>query len=189
MEDEDEHGHDHAHDHQVNEHFWLSVALYRVQVQNIAEQLAAADGEHASAYLANAARYDKELAALEADLHAELDRYSGRKIITFHDAFPYFARDYNFEVVATITNDPNTEISPQHIKRLVDIIKATPDIILFTEKEYPSPVAEVLERETGVKSYMIDSAVSGNNALNSYIEAMRSNGKIVSEAMAAGTAQ
>ena len=95
----DDHGHDHGHDHgdeddkanakAVDPHAWQDVGNVRRYVANIADALTKADPEGATAYRANAERYDGELKALDTEIRAAFAALPAarRKVVSSHDAF------------------------------------------------------------------------------------------------------
>ncbi|MCL2520101.1 MAG: metal ABC transporter substrate-binding protein [Spirochaetaceae bacterium] len=185
-DDEDDDHDDHADELWLNEHFWLSVPLARLQVRNITEQLLRLDSANAEIYLANAVRYDAVLEHLHLILSDTFAPFYGRRIMTFHDAFPYFARDYGFEIIDTISHEADSEISPGRIIELVNLLKDNPDIVLFAERFYPSAAAQLIAREAGRELFELDSAISGgNDPINSYVAAMLFNRDVIARAMAA----
>ena len=184
-EDEHDHGHgDHDHDHGVyNAHGWLDPALAMRQVQNIADGLAAADSEHAEAYQQNAAAYKARLQALDAELSAQLAPLAGSAIVTFHEAFTYFADAYGLVVAGVIANDAGEEPSTRQIAQTCDLVKQRQVKALFVEPQYPTKSAETIARETGAQVFTLDPVVSGDGSPESYENAMRENARVLTEAL------
>lgn len=182
---EDGHDHDgHDHDHGVyNAHVWLDPALAIRQVQNIADGLAAADSEHAEAYQQNAAAYKKRLQALDAELSAQLAPLAGSAIVTFHEAFTYFADAYGLVVAGVIANDAGEEPSTRQIAATCDLVKQYRVKALFVEPQYPTKSAETIARETGAQVFTLDPVVSGDGSPESYENAMRENARVLTEAL------
>ena len=180
---EDDHdGHDH--DHGVyNAHVWLDPALAMRQVQNIADGLAAVDSENAEAYQRNAAAYKARLQALHAELSAQLAPLAGSAIVTFHEAFTYFADAYGLVVAGVIANDAGEEPSTRQIAATCDLVKQRQVKALFVEPQYPTKSAETIARETGARVYTLDPVVSGDGSLESYENAMRENARVLTEAL------
>ena len=87
--------------------------LWRYYLPAIVAKLGAIDPAGAAAYQANADAYSAELTALDAELAKEVDTIptENRKLVTFHDAFPYFARHYGFELIGVILANPGQEPS------------------------------------------------------------------------------
>ena len=182
---EDGHDHDgHDHDHGVyNAHVWLDPALAIRQVQNIADGLAAADSEHAEAYQQNAAAYKARLQALDAELSAQLAPLAGSAIVTFHEAFTYFADAYGLVVAGVIANDAGEEPSTRQIAATCDLVKQYQVKALFVEPQYPTKSAETIARETGAQVFTLDPVVSGDGSPESYENAMRENARVLTEAL------
>ncbi|MCI6268541.1 MAG: metal ABC transporter substrate-binding protein [Clostridiales bacterium] len=180
---EDDHdGHDH--DHGVyNAHVWLDPALAMRQVQNIADGLAAVDSENAEAYQQNAAAYKARLQALHAELSAQLAPLAGSAIVTFHEAFTYFADAYGLVVAGVIANDAGEEPSTRQIAATCDLVKQYQVKALFVEPQYPTKSAETIARETGAKVFTLDPVVSGDGSPESYENAMRENARVLTEAL------
>ena len=180
---EDDHdGHDH--DHGVyNAHVWLDPALAMRQVQNIADGLAAVNSENAEAYQRNAAAYKARLQALHAELSAQLAPLAGSAIVTFHEAFTYFADAYGLVVAGVIANDAGEEPSTRQIAATCDLVKQYQVKALFVEPQYPTKSAETIARETGTKVFTLDPVVSGDGSPESYENAMRENARVLTEAL------
>uniref|UniRef100_UPI0028DBBED7 metal ABC transporter solute-binding protein, Zn/Mn family n=1 Tax=uncultured Selenomonas sp. TaxID=159275 RepID=UPI0028DBBED7 len=159
-------------------HVWLSVNDAIAQVKNIAEQLKAADPKHADAYEKNAAAYIKKLEALKTEMHAALDTVPNKDIVTFHEAFPYFAKEFGLNIISVVEREPGTEPTPAELQETIEQVKALPVKVLFTEPQYSPSAAETIARETGAKIYTLDPIVTGEaneQALNAYIDTMKKN--------------
>ena len=184
---EDDHGHDHGdHDHAheaLNAHVWLDPSLAIRQVQNIADGLAAADGEHAEAYQANAAAYIARIETLRDELAQQLAPLGGSEIVTFHEAFTYFAKAYGLHVAAVIAGDSGEEPSTRQIAKLCDLVDSLAVKALFIEPQYPAKTAETIARETGAKLYTLDPVVMGDGSADSYENLMRENARVLQEAL------
>lgn len=169
-----------------NPHVWVSISNAILQVNNIAEQLAAADPQHAAQYQKNAEDYVKKLTDLRTDMHQSLDRIPNKNIITFHEAFPYFAKEFNLNIVAVIEREPGTEPSPRELEETIAKIKAANIKALFAEPQYPSKAAQTIAKETGARVYSLDPSVTGEanpDAYDDYLETMKKNAKILQEAL------
>jgi manganese/iron transport system substrate-binding protein len=146
---------------ELDPHIWQSPANAQVMVRNIATALAAADNAHASAYAANAARYDSELSALDARVREELSTLTNRKVVTNHDAFGYYFDRYGLDFVGSIipSFDSQAELSASDVRELVDEIRAQHVTAVFSEASLPPKTADAIGREAGVE------VVAGPDAL------------------------
>ena len=175
------------HDHEgevMNAHVWLDPSLAMVQVRNIAEGLANADPEHAEAYRSNAEAYILKLEQLKADIAEQLAPYAGREIITFHEAFTYFADAFGLYVAGVIATEPGEEPSTRDIADTCDLVNTLGIRTLFVEPQYPQKAAQTIARETGASIYTLDPCVSGDESKESYENIMRENAKVLTEAFA-----
>ncbi len=182
--DHDDHD-DHDHEGEVmNAHVWLDPSLAMVQVRNIAEGLANADSDHADAYRSNAEAYILKLEQLKAEIAEQLAPYAGREIITFHEAFTYFAEAFGLHVAGVIATEPGEEPSTRDIADTCDLVNRLGIRTLFVEPQYPQKAAQTIARETGASIYTLDPCVSGDGSMESYENIMRENARVLTEAFA-----
>jgi ABC-type Zn uptake system ZnuABC Zn-binding protein ZnuA len=137
-----------------NPHFWLDPQYGMIYVERIRDGLSVADPEHAAAYRANADTYLAELRALDSRLleQANTVPIDKRKLITNHDAFPYFAQRYGFEVIGTILPSADTGLSAGQVKQLIDLIKAQNVQAIFAESQFKPEITQQLAKDAGVKT-------------------------------------
>jgi len=169
-----------------NPHVWLSVTDAITQVRNIADQLKEADPAHAAAYEKNAAAYIEKLTSLKSEMHAALDTVPHKDIVTFHEAFPYFAKEFNLNIIGVVEREPGTEPTPTELQETIEQVNALPTKVLFTEPQYSPAAAETIARETGAKIYTLDPVVTGEAtpaAKNAYIDTMKKNMQVLKEAL------
>jgi zinc transport system substrate-binding protein len=158
-----------------NPHVWVSISNAMQQVQNLCDAMVSFDQENAELYRRNTGAYIGKLRALADQMHAELARYTGKKIITFHEAFPYFAREFGFEIAAVIEREPGSAPSAKELAATIALIKGSGIRVLFAEPQYSARAAETIARQTGAMIYELDPAVTGPDAADAYETVMRRN--------------
>lgn len=158
LEEDHEHGAEGEHDHEHGEydpHIWQSVANARQMVKNIQAALVAADPANRATYDSNAQAYLAELDALDAFIKEQVNTLppERRKLVTSHDTFGYFARDYGFEIVATALPAAAEAVEPsaQEFARLVEEIRAAGVPAIFAENTINPGLMERLANEAGVR--------------------------------------
>jgi zinc transport system substrate-binding protein len=170
-----------------NPHVWVSVEGASRQVDTIAEALARTAPEKADAFRANAATYKAALAALDERMKSSLAPYAGTPIVTFHEAFPYFARDYKLDLVGVIAREPGTEPSARELADTIALVRERKVKALFAEPQFPDKSAQVISRETGVKVHELDPVVTGpsepSEARGAFLRAMGKNLGVLQEAL------
>jgi ABC-type Zn uptake system ZnuABC Zn-binding protein ZnuA len=135
----------------VNPHLWLNVAYARKYVTKLTTALKAADPADAAAYDAGAATYDRRLADLDAWAKDQIAAIpaEARRIVSFHEAFPYLADAYGLEIVGVAVEAPGQEPSAGEIAALVDAIRAASVKAIFSEAQFPPDLVEQIAAETG----------------------------------------
>lgn len=167
-----------------NAHVWVSISGAIKEVSNIADGLVALDAANADAYKKNAEAYIKLLEAQREKMHKELEVFKKKDIVTFHEAFPYFAKEFGLNIVSVVEREPGTEPSAGELAELIDTIKRTNCKVLFAEPQYSQKAAESIAKQTGAKVYLLDPVVTGEKdaPADSYIKAMDENLKVLVEA-------
>jgi zinc transport system substrate-binding protein len=153
--EEDDHGHG-----SYNPHVWVSVQGMKEQVNNIAGGLSRLDPGNAALYAANAAAYIEKLSALDSEMRTTLAPYAGTPILTFHEAFAYFAADFDLRVVATLQHESGDAPSARRLAEVITVIRAEGVQSLFAEPQYEDASVEIIARETGLPIYLLDPVVS-----------------------------
>lgn len=166
-----------------NPHLWVSISNAIQQVKNIGLQLATLDPDHATQYSANTTAYADKLEALRVKMHQALDGAKKRDIITFHEAFPYFAREFNLNIVAVIEREPGSEPSAAELADTIETVNKSKIMALFAEPQYPEKAAETIAHETGAKVFILDPAVTGPMEPDAYLKTMEANMKTLEEAL------
>jgi ABC-type Zn uptake system ZnuABC Zn-binding protein ZnuA len=140
-------------DGEENPHFWLDPSLVRqYYLPKIAAKLAELDPAGKATYDANAAAYGSQLDALDTELKAKVEQIpaANRKLVTFHDAFPYFARHFGFELIGVILQNVGQEPTAAELAALVDKVKAAGVTAVFSEAQFSPKLSETLAREAGI---------------------------------------
>lgn len=163
----------------INAHIWLDASNAMLQVKNISSGLQRAFPQYAQKIAENESSYAERLQALDSEIKQTLSDCRGAKLISFHEAYEYFARAYSLEVLASIEADDGSEPSPRELSRLIKIINENDAKALFTEPAYQGASAQILERETGAKIYILNPITSGEDTLSAYEDIMRQNASVI----------
>lgn len=136
----------------LNPHLWLDVAIAQRYVARIAEALAAADPPGAAGYAERAAAYDARLADLDASVRSRFGAVpaANRRIVSFHDAFPYFAAAYGLEIVGVVVEAPGQDPSAGEVAALIEAIRASGARAILAEAQFNDRLARQIADETGV---------------------------------------
>ena len=168
---------------EANPHIWVSITNYIKQVSNIAEGLEKADPENAALYQKNAQEYMAKLSVLRDKMHEELSGITNRDIITFHEAFPYFAEEFGLHIARVVNREPDSQPSARELAETIRLIRGSGVKAVFAEPQYPKSAANIVADESGAAMYSLDPAVTGENSKNAYLDAMENNLKVLKQAL------
>lgn len=172
-----------------NPHVWVSISLMIRQVGALAAGLARFDPAHADQYAANAAAYTGKLEQLRTQLHARLDALPARNMITFHEAFPYFAQEFNLQIAGVVEREPDSQPSAAELAETIELIRRLKVRAIFVEPQYAKKTADTIARETGATIYTLDPAASGPlHDKDAYLRIMQANGDTLVTALGAAGA-
>lgn len=170
-----------------NPHIWVSPLGAIYQTEKIAQALAKADSKNADLYMTNSQKYTEKLASLYKTMQTELKDYEGIPIITFHEAFPYFAKDFNLDLIGTIENEHGQEPSAKELANIINQIfsmqKENKTPVLFSEEDSHSSAAQIISSETGLPIFYLDPATTGPLSTDAYILTMQKNTETLKKAL------
>jgi manganese/iron transport system substrate-binding protein len=160
-----------------NPHYWFDVKYAKAYVERIRDALGAADPAHTAGYQSRAATYLGDLDRLDAEIRTKVGQIppSRRKLVTSHDAFPYYAAAYGLSVVGFTQPEEGKEPSPAELADLVELVKKEQVPAIFSEAQVSPRLAETLAREAGVKTIVADLPTDsvGEPPADSYVGMMR----------------
>ena len=135
----------------VNPHLWMNAAYASLYAGRIAEALTTADPAGASAYAAGLAAYRARLAELDTYAKTQIGSIpeDRRTVVSFHDAFPYFAAAYGLRIDGTIVDAPGQDPSAGAIASLVEAVRANHVSAIFAEAQFSDELARTIAAETG----------------------------------------
>ena len=171
---------------EVNAHIWLSAGNAGIMAENLARAMVGQFPDYQERILANLEDLTVRLSVLDQELKEGLSGLSGRGIITFHEAFPYFAQAYGINVLAVVNREPGEALTPAQLARLAKEIIALGLPPLFVEPQYVDLSARTLAAETGAAVYTLDPVVTGPEKdvpLDYYETVMRQNMHTLQQAL------
>jgi ABC-type Zn uptake system ZnuABC Zn-binding protein ZnuA len=160
-----------------NPHLWMDVANAKVYVEKIRDGLSKVDSGNARYYGDRATSYLGQLNELDKWIRTEVETIpkAHRKLVTFHDAFPYFAKRYGFTLVGVVVSSPGKEPSARESAALIRRIKRERVPAIFAEDQFSPKLMEVLAKDAGVRviTSLYDDSLSSGPEANTYISMMK----------------
>jgi zinc transport system substrate-binding protein len=165
----------HSHHHGPNPHIWLDPSLAAHGVTNILRAFQSADPVNSEAYAENAQRYIERLHALDAELIKALEPVKQTPMVTYHNAFPYFARHYGLNIVGVIEEVAEVSPSARYLEELMRVLREKEVKVIFTEPQYSARLARQIARDLNIELAELDTLEAGPLTPEAYEEGMRHN--------------
>ena len=177
---------DHSHDHgkdDANPHVWLDPVFAQHCVSNIVQALCQADPTHAEGYNRRGSTYLQELDQLDTQIRSSLKGLTNRKIVTFHDAFPYFCRRYDLELVGVVEEVPSVDPSPKYLAQLSQAIRKQQVRMIFSEPQFHPRLIQRLASDLSIGVAELDVLETGSASRTFYIDGLRRNLRTLESAL------
>jgi ABC-type Zn uptake system ZnuABC Zn-binding protein ZnuA len=136
-----------------NPHVWTNPFLILGYLNVIRDAVVALDPANTETFDANYIKLSRIAMDLDEAIKTATETIApaDRKLLTYHDAYAYFADRYGYEVVGAIQPQSFEEPSPKEIANLIDQVKKEGVIAVFGSEVFPSPVLEQIGKEAGVR--------------------------------------
>ena len=176
-----------------NPHLWVNPKYAEAYAKLAAQQLTKLDPEGKNYYAKNLKNYLQRLNALDKVTREVVATIppQNRKLLTYHDSWAYWAREYGFDVIGAIQPSDFREPSAKDVARLIDQIRKLGVPAIFGSEVYPSTVEEQIAREAKVKTANTAddelpgegsaNAMENTNPQHTYIGMMANNLRIIAE--------
>jgi len=174
-----------------NPHLWVNPKYAEAYAKLAAEQLTTLDPAGKDYYATNLKNYLQRLDALDKATRKIVASIpaKNRKLLTYHDSWAYWAREYGFQVIGAIQPSDFKEPSAKDVSKLIDQIRQTGVPAIFGSEVYPSKVEEQIAREAKVKTANTAddelpgkgsaNAIENTNPEHTYIGMMANNMRII----------
>jgi ABC-type Zn uptake system ZnuABC Zn-binding protein ZnuA len=136
-----------------NPHLWTNPLMAKQYAQVVHDVLVRRDPANATTYDTNFAAFSAKVDALDAAMVTATATIpeSQRKLVTYHDAYAYFAKQYGYTVVGALQPSSFNEPTPKEIGDLINQVKTENVKAIFGSEVFPSPILEQIGAETNVR--------------------------------------
>lgn len=166
-------------DEEVNSHIWLSISNYINEVIKITDSLIKMDSKNAKIYQKNCENYVSKLSALK--MKFDNLNLKNKRVINLNESLEYMFKENDIDSVLIETDHEQAAISANKIRNIIELMQNEKINEIYIDKNDSRKLADVLQNETNAKIYVLDSAMSGDSSLNSYINIMNQNYEILKE--------
>jgi ABC-type Zn uptake system ZnuABC Zn-binding protein ZnuA len=136
-----------------NPHLWTD-PLYAIKYAAlIRDELSKKDPTNAAYYSANYDAFAAQATALADAVRADQVTVpnGGLKLLTYHDAYAYFAKNFGWQVIGALQPSSFDDPSPAELASLIDQVKAQNVPVIFGSEVFPSKVLEEIGKATGAR--------------------------------------
>lgn len=136
-----------------NPHLWTDPSYAIKYAGVIRDELSKLDPENATYYADNFAKFEQQATELSDALTADQQSVpaGNLKLLTYHDAYAYFAKNYGWTVIGAIQPNDFADPAPSEVARLIEQVKAENVTTIFGSEVFPSAVLEEVGRATGAR--------------------------------------
>lgn len=166
-------------DEEVNSHIWLSISNYINEVIKITNSLMEMNSKNAKIYQKNCENYVNKLYILKKKF--DNLNLKNKKIINLNESLEYMFKENDIDSVLIETDHEQSTISANKIRNIIKLMQNDKINEIYIDKNDSRKLADVLQNETNAKIYVLDSAMSGDGSLDSYINIMNQNYEILKE--------
>jgi ABC-type Zn uptake system ZnuABC Zn-binding protein ZnuA len=153
-----------------NPHYWLDPDNGRRIARGIAQKLGELDPPDNSYFQQRFQDFDKRLTAAEQKWDAEMAAYHGRKLVTYHNSFPNFAKHFHLNVVGYVEPRPGIPPTPSHTIELIGLMKRENCKLVLVEPYFDLKTPNSIGAATGAKVVVYLPSVGGEKQVTSYFE-------------------
>ncbi len=139
-------------------HVWFNIQFFKQFAQIVTDELSKADTENAEIYDENNKKYQSKLDNLETEVKSIINTLPEEKriLVTAHDAFNYFGKAYDFEVVGLQGISTATEAGVRDVQKLSDFIIENGVKAIFVESSVPRRTIEALQAAVLSKKHGVE---------------------------------
>jgi ABC-type Zn uptake system ZnuABC Zn-binding protein ZnuA len=140
-------------DGKPNPHLWTDPTWAIRYAEVVRDTLSETDPDNATYYAENFTAFATQATALSDALRADQETIpeGQRELLTYHDAYAYFAKTYGWTVIGAIQPENFEDPTPREVADLIDQIKAEQVPVIFGSEVFPSSVLEEVGRATGAR--------------------------------------
>jgi len=153
-----------------NPHYWLDPDNGRRIARGIAGKLGDLDPSNTAYYQQRFEDFDKRLSAAEQKWDAEMQPYHGRKVVTYHNSFPNFAKHFHINVIGYVEPRPGIPPTPSHTIELIGLMKRENCKVILVEPYFDLKTPQAIARDTGGTVVQYLPSVGGEKQVTNYFE-------------------
>lgn len=169
-------------DEAYDPHYWLRPQNGIIIAGNIYRALAATDPSNEDYYRSNFENFVRAVEVVDQELRNRFSNLSKRELIVFHNAWQYFAEEYDLRIVAVFQPSAGKEPTPAHLRNIFEMVAKRGIKVIFIEPQFSPDLLRPIANDLGLRVFVLD-PLGGLAESDSYLNLLRYNSRIISEAL------
>ena len=165
-----------------NPHYWLDPENGKLIARMITRELSAFDVKGQEDYNNRLANFEQQVDLSLEKWESEFSNLVGKKIIFYHNSWPYFTARFGLKTVEFLEPKPGITPSPSKLNQIIQIIKSNDIQLIASESYFSDRVPKFIATKTSVKTVMLAQSVGALDGIVSYFDLFETNLRILSEA-------
>ena len=153
-----------------NPHYWLDPENGRRVAKGVAAKLADLDPADSAYFQQQFQDFDKRLSAAEQKWDADMKPYRGRKVVTYHNSLPNFAKHFSLDVIGYVEPRPGIPPTPSHTFDLIGLMKRESCRIVMVEPYFDLKTPNSIASQTGGRVVQYLPSVGGEKQVDNYFK-------------------
>jgi len=153
-----------------NPHYWLDPDNGRRVAKGIAGKLAEMDADDAAYFQQRDQDFERRLAEADKKWLADMKPFRGRKVITYHNSAPNFAKHFGLDVVGFVEPRPGIPPTPSHTLDVINMMKRDHVKVIMVEPYFDRKTPDSIARETGGTVLEYLPSVGGVKEVTTYFQ-------------------
>jgi len=153
-----------------NPHYWLDPANGKIIARNIYDALARLSPEDQAYFEANLKKFNDQIDAKLKDWTAKMQPFKGKKIIAYHNEWPYFEQRFGLQIVDFLEPKPGIPPTPSQLAKVIAEMKRDNIKIVITSPYFTAESAALVARNVGGKVVTLATSVGADPAIKTYFD-------------------
>lgn len=153
-----------------NPHYWLDPDNGRRIARGFAQKFGELDPPDVAYFQQRFQDFDKRLSAAEQKWDAEMAPYKGRKLVTYHNSFPNFAKHFHLNVIGYVEPRPGIPPTPSHTMDLIGLMKRENCKLVLVEPYFDLKTPKSIGAATGAQVVVYLPSIGGEKQVTTYFQ-------------------
>jgi zinc/manganese transport system substrate-binding protein len=153
-----------------NPHYWLDPDNGRRIAKGMAAKFGELDTEDAAFFQQRYQDFDRRLTEAEKKWDADMKPFRGRKVVTYHNSAPNFAKHFGLDVVGFVEPRPGIPPTPSHTFELSGMMKRDHVKVIMVEPYFDRKTPDSIAQQTGAVVVQYMPSVGGVKEITNYFQ-------------------